>query len=142
MENHRSCSHDFIGEFTTSYRELARGQSHFNVYEVRGEGCMGGGVLQPPVGVTVPLLHSQGLRSPESLCCTPVCWLWGTNTALLGCYGPQGPSLCCTSGCQGPCGCYIPQGPHDAILGCYGPQGPSQLCTLVCHIPKGPPPAL
>uniref|UniRef100_A0A8C3RBQ7 Copine 5 n=1 Tax=Cyanoderma ruficeps TaxID=181631 RepID=A0A8C3RBQ7_9PASS len=28
--------HDFIGEFTTSYRELARGQSHFNVYEVWG----------------------------------------------------------------------------------------------------------
>lgn len=28
------CSHDFIGDFTTSYRELARGQSQFNVYEV------------------------------------------------------------------------------------------------------------
>uniref|UniRef100_A0A667WR11 Copine family member 9 n=1 Tax=Myripristis murdjan TaxID=586833 RepID=A0A667WR11_9TELE len=27
-------SHDFIGEFTTSYRELSRGQSQFNVYEV------------------------------------------------------------------------------------------------------------
>ncbi|KAK2113625.1 hypothetical protein P7K49_007891 [Saguinus oedipus] len=25
--------HDFIGEFTTSYRELARGQSQFNIYE-------------------------------------------------------------------------------------------------------------
>uniref|UniRef100_A0A8C5JAE4 Copine C-terminal domain-containing protein n=1 Tax=Junco hyemalis TaxID=40217 RepID=A0A8C5JAE4_JUNHY len=34
MEIHWPCSHDFIGEFTTSYRELARGQSHFNVYEV------------------------------------------------------------------------------------------------------------
>ncbi|NXO97021.1 CPNE5 protein, partial [Certhia brachydactyla] len=30
----RDGSHDFIGEFTTSYRELARGQSPFNVYEV------------------------------------------------------------------------------------------------------------
>jgi hypothetical protein len=30
------CSHDFIGEFTTSYRELARGQSQFNIYEVSG----------------------------------------------------------------------------------------------------------
>ncbi|NXT16827.1 CPNE5 protein, partial [Prunella fulvescens] len=30
----RDGSHDFIGEFTTSYRELAQGQSHFNVYEV------------------------------------------------------------------------------------------------------------
>uniref|UniRef100_A0A672MEC2 Copine family member 9 n=1 Tax=Sinocyclocheilus grahami TaxID=75366 RepID=A0A672MEC2_SINGR len=32
-----SCTHtyhDFIGEFTTSYRELSRGQSQFNVYEV------------------------------------------------------------------------------------------------------------
>ncbi|KAK6321800.1 hypothetical protein J4Q44_G00087760 [Coregonus suidteri] len=29
----RDGSHDFIGEFTTSYRELARGQSQFNVYE-------------------------------------------------------------------------------------------------------------
>ncbi|XP_026305382.1 copine-8 [Piliocolobus tephrosceles] len=32
---HPLCSsHDFIGEFTTSYRELSRGQSQFNVYEV------------------------------------------------------------------------------------------------------------
>ncbi|KAF7254511.1 Copine-5 [Varanus komodoensis] len=30
----RDGSHDFIGEFTTSYRELARGQSQFNVYEL------------------------------------------------------------------------------------------------------------
>uniref|UniRef100_A0A3B3ZZM6 C2 domain-containing protein n=1 Tax=Periophthalmus magnuspinnatus TaxID=409849 RepID=A0A3B3ZZM6_9GOBI len=30
----RDGSHDFIGDFTTSYRELARGQSQFNVYEV------------------------------------------------------------------------------------------------------------
>uniref|UniRef100_A0A8C9S6S6 Copine family member 9 n=1 Tax=Scleropages formosus TaxID=113540 RepID=A0A8C9S6S6_SCLFO len=29
-----SLYHDFIGEFTTSYRELSRGQSQFNVYEV------------------------------------------------------------------------------------------------------------
>ncbi|KAJ8245438.1 hypothetical protein GJAV_G00270760 [Gymnothorax javanicus] len=30
----QTASHDFIGEFTTSYRELSRGQSQFNVYEV------------------------------------------------------------------------------------------------------------
>uniref|UniRef100_A0A8C7LSU4 C2 domain-containing protein n=1 Tax=Oncorhynchus mykiss TaxID=8022 RepID=A0A8C7LSU4_ONCMY len=30
----RDGSHDFIGEFTTSYRDLSRGQSQFNVYEV------------------------------------------------------------------------------------------------------------
>lgn len=41
------CSHDFIGEFTTSYRELSRGQSQFNVYEVEA-------LLSLPVP---PLLH-------------------------------------------------------------------------------------
>ncbi|XP_073804514.1 copine-8 isoform X1 [Danio rerio] len=30
----RDGSHDFIGEYSTSYRELSRGQSQFNVYEV------------------------------------------------------------------------------------------------------------
>ncbi|XP_038139016.1 copine-8 isoform X2 [Cyprinodon tularosa] len=30
----RDGSHDFIGEFTTSYKELCRGQSQLNVYEV------------------------------------------------------------------------------------------------------------
>ncbi|XP_056897542.1 copine-9-like [Takifugu flavidus] len=30
----RDGSHDFIGEFTTSYRELSRGQNQFSVYEV------------------------------------------------------------------------------------------------------------
>uniref|UniRef100_A0A674BBP5 Copine Vb n=1 Tax=Salmo trutta TaxID=8032 RepID=A0A674BBP5_SALTR len=35
----RDGSHDFIGEFTTSYRELARGQSQFNVYEVSVVTC-------------------------------------------------------------------------------------------------------
>ncbi|KAM9772439.1 copine-8 isoform X2 [Syngnathus typhle] len=30
----RDGSHDFIGDFSTSYRELSRGQSQFNVYEV------------------------------------------------------------------------------------------------------------
>uniref|UniRef100_A0A674NJH2 Copine Va n=1 Tax=Takifugu rubripes TaxID=31033 RepID=A0A674NJH2_TAKRU len=33
----RDGSHDFIGEFTTSYKELCRGQGQSNVYEVRGE---------------------------------------------------------------------------------------------------------
>ncbi|RLV99484.1 hypothetical protein DV515_00009779 [Chloebia gouldiae] len=30
----RDGSHDFIGEFATSYRELSRAQSQFTVYEV------------------------------------------------------------------------------------------------------------
>ncbi|XP_028849298.1 copine Va isoform X3 [Denticeps clupeoides] len=30
----RDGSHDFIGEFTTSFKDLSRGQSQFNVYEV------------------------------------------------------------------------------------------------------------
>uniref|UniRef100_A0A8C9T8T7 Copine 5 n=1 Tax=Scleropages formosus TaxID=113540 RepID=A0A8C9T8T7_SCLFO len=33
-DQHTHTAHDFIGEFTTSYRELARGQSQFTVYEV------------------------------------------------------------------------------------------------------------
>uniref|UniRef100_A0A3Q1JFJ1 C2 domain-containing protein n=1 Tax=Anabas testudineus TaxID=64144 RepID=A0A3Q1JFJ1_ANATE len=33
----RDGSHDFIGEFTTSYKELCRGQSQLNIYEVRGD---------------------------------------------------------------------------------------------------------
>uniref|UniRef100_A0A6Q2XF73 C2 domain-containing protein n=1 Tax=Esox lucius TaxID=8010 RepID=A0A6Q2XF73_ESOLU len=38
----RDGSHDFIGEFTTSYRDLSRGQSQFNVYEVsKDEGQRG-----------------------------------------------------------------------------------------------------
>uniref|UniRef100_A0A672JFE0 Copine Va n=1 Tax=Salarias fasciatus TaxID=181472 RepID=A0A672JFE0_SALFA len=32
----RDGSHDFIGEFTTSYKELCRGQSQLNVYELSG----------------------------------------------------------------------------------------------------------
>uniref|UniRef100_A0A674CS27 Copine Va n=1 Tax=Salmo trutta TaxID=8032 RepID=A0A674CS27_SALTR len=42
----RDGSHDFIGEFTTSFRDLSRGQSQFNVYEVSGEeGRVGGRAL-------------------------------------------------------------------------------------------------
>lgn len=28
-------SHDFIGEFSTSYREMSRSQSQFHIYEVK-----------------------------------------------------------------------------------------------------------
>uniref|UniRef100_A0A8C4TH96 Copine family member 9 n=1 Tax=Erpetoichthys calabaricus TaxID=27687 RepID=A0A8C4TH96_ERPCA len=45
----RDGSHDFIGEFTTSYRELSRGQSQFNVYEVRRE--KGGLILNFTVAI-------------------------------------------------------------------------------------------
>ncbi|XP_037266506.1 copine-5-like isoform X2 [Falco rusticolus] len=99
----RDGSHDFIGEFTTSYRELARGQSQFNVYEVRPEnrdgiqwhpwvlpslcctpGCHGPcaapqghysplGACAEPVGVVVPVLHPWVLRSPGCPCCTHGC---------------------------------------------------------------------
>lgn len=36
-----SRSHDFIGEFATSYRELSRAQSQFTVYEVGWEARAG-----------------------------------------------------------------------------------------------------
>lgn len=41
-----SFSHDFIGEFATSYRELSRAQSQFTVYEV-GQGAKRGGYGAP-----------------------------------------------------------------------------------------------
>lgn len=34
------CSHDYIGEFSTSYRELSIGQSQFNIYEVSLNVCL------------------------------------------------------------------------------------------------------
>ncbi|KAJ3596315.1 hypothetical protein NHX12_002724 [Muraenolepis orangiensis] len=33
-------SHDFIGEFSTSYREMSRGQSQFHIYEVTLLSCL------------------------------------------------------------------------------------------------------
>ncbi|NWY04762.1 CPNE9 protein, partial [Nothoprocta ornata] len=49
----RDGSHDFIGEFATSYRELSRAQSQFTVYEVgagrrAGGGAGGAAALSPP----------------------------------------------------------------------------------------------
>uniref|UniRef100_A0A8C7EZ76 Copine family member 9 n=1 Tax=Oncorhynchus kisutch TaxID=8019 RepID=A0A8C7EZ76_ONCKI len=52
----RDGSHDFIGEFTTSYREFSRGQSQFNVYEVKKE------------KITVPLKLLQWTKSGSLLC--------------------------------------------------------------------------
>uniref|UniRef100_A0AAY5EYK7 C2 domain-containing protein n=1 Tax=Electrophorus electricus TaxID=8005 RepID=A0AAY5EYK7_ELEEL len=53
----RDGSHDFIGEFTTSYRELARGQSQFNVYEVS---C-------PPAPPSIALAHRCNPSQSTSL---------------------------------------------------------------------------
>uniref|UniRef100_A0A803Y0K5 C2 domain-containing protein n=1 Tax=Meleagris gallopavo TaxID=9103 RepID=A0A803Y0K5_MELGA len=81
----RDGSHDFIGEFTTSYRELARGQSQFNVYEVRrgrGDGCC---VPTAPLGPTDPrdsTLHPQesptGVTAPR----VPALHLWVLHLAV------------------------------------------------------------
>ncbi|NXJ87300.1 CPNE9 protein, partial [Corythaixoides concolor] len=50
----RDGSHDFIGEFATSYRELSRAQSQFTVYEVWwGAGAVGQGA--PHVRANPPL---------------------------------------------------------------------------------------
>lgn len=58
------CSHDFIGEFSTSYRELSRGQSQFNVYEVSVCECVFLCVsLHVPVCVCVSVLNAQVSRS-------------------------------------------------------------------------------
>lgn len=138
MEIHWLCSHDFIGEFTTSYRELARGQSHFNVYEVRGGRVRGHGCsAPPPMGVLVPLLHPQMLWSPGTLCCGSV--FWGLNIARLGCYGPQGLSLCCTSVCQHLCvGATYPRIPvmqsWDVMVPRV-PPNPAPWCAIYPRVP-------
>ncbi|NXT38078.1 CPNE9 protein, partial [Pelecanoides urinatrix] len=50
----RDGSHDFIGEFATSYRELSRAQSQFTVYEVE-QGAGPGGRGAPHAGANPPL---------------------------------------------------------------------------------------
>ncbi|NWX17537.1 CPNE9 protein, partial [Aegotheles bennettii] len=48
----RDGSHDFIGEFATSYRELSRAQSQFTVYEVVGaDGCCAAGMPSHPTSL-------------------------------------------------------------------------------------------
>ncbi|NXV74621.1 CPNE9 protein, partial [Atlantisia rogersi] len=61
----RDGSHDFIGEFATSYRELSRAQSQFTVYEVRW-GAWGDNWGTPHTGAD-PLLHLQVLN-PRKKC--------------------------------------------------------------------------
>uniref|UniRef100_A0A8C3Q8V9 Uncharacterized protein n=1 Tax=Geospiza parvula TaxID=87175 RepID=A0A8C3Q8V9_GEOPR len=61
--------HDFIGEFTTSYRELARGQSRFNVYEVRGDGYMGMGVTLLSFAVEAEHTFLDYIRGAEPHAC-------------------------------------------------------------------------
>ncbi|NXW91088.1 CPNE9 protein, partial [Alopecoenas beccarii] len=61
----RDGSHDFIGEFATSYRELSRAQSQFTVYEV-GWGSQGK-VLRTPHTRANPALRPQVLN-PRKKC--------------------------------------------------------------------------
>uniref|UniRef100_A0A3B4WLV7 Copine family member 9 n=1 Tax=Seriola lalandi dorsalis TaxID=1841481 RepID=A0A3B4WLV7_SERLL len=65
----RDGSHDFIGEFTTSYRELSRGQNQFNVYEVlnpkkkgKKKKYINSGTVSTP-----PLPYLPVISSPTSL---------------------------------------------------------------------------
>ncbi|NXJ62581.1 CPNE9 protein, partial [Rostratula benghalensis] len=61
----RDGSHDFIGEFATSYRELSRAQSQFTVYEV-GQGA-GAGDWGTPHNRDNPILRPQVLN-PRKKC--------------------------------------------------------------------------
>uniref|UniRef100_A0A3Q1HJS3 C2 domain-containing protein n=1 Tax=Anabas testudineus TaxID=64144 RepID=A0A3Q1HJS3_ANATE len=73
----RDGSHDFIGEFTTSYRELSRGQSQFNVYEV----------LNPKKkGKKKKYVNSGTVRRVECVCVLQ--YLLGGG----GCFFPGNPS--------------------------------------------------
>ncbi|XP_075773385.1 copine-9-like, partial [Pelodiscus sinensis] len=74
----RDGSHDFIGEFATSYRELSRAQSQFTVYEVRpwGRGprserrvrasCLQTGQLAAPRGRS-PRPHPARQAAPRPI---------------------------------------------------------------------------
>lgn len=70
------CSHDFIGEFSTSYRELSRGQSQFNVYEVSFS-CMYRNVsvfkfkTEAPMETSVQVLQCVLV---VFFCLEPFCW--------------------------------------------------------------------
>uniref|UniRef100_A0A8C6UXC4 Copine 8 n=1 Tax=Neogobius melanostomus TaxID=47308 RepID=A0A8C6UXC4_9GOBI len=57
----RDGSHDFIGEFSTSYRELSRGQSQFNVYEV----------VNPKKKDKKKKYLNSGTVSQHVICCNP-----------------------------------------------------------------------
>ncbi|NXF48900.1 CPNE9 protein, partial [Oceanites oceanicus] len=61
----RDGSHDFIGEFATSYRELSRAQSQFTVYEV-GWGARAGGRGAPHARADPPLLPQ--VLNPRKKC--------------------------------------------------------------------------
>ncbi|XP_019360143.1 PREDICTED: myotubularin-related protein 14, partial [Gavialis gangeticus] len=64
----RDGSHDFIGEFATSYRELSRAQSQFTVYEVRprapSSSCRHGAGRQAGGLAGVEACGGPGLDSP------------------------------------------------------------------------------
>uniref|UniRef100_A0A7N6FF17 C2 domain-containing protein n=1 Tax=Anabas testudineus TaxID=64144 RepID=A0A7N6FF17_ANATE len=62
----RDGSHDFIGEFSTSYRELSRGQSQFNVYEVSLHVCIWVTLLSFLVDIEVNN-HACNPAQPTSL---------------------------------------------------------------------------
>lgn len=70
-------SHDFIGEFTTSYRELSRGQSQFNVYEV---GVLSLFVHLQKINEKTSSVHGQLVKSAQ---CLSKLNLWNYFTFLL-----------------------------------------------------------
>uniref|UniRef100_A0A8C0AYC6 Copine family member 9 n=1 Tax=Buteo japonicus TaxID=224669 RepID=A0A8C0AYC6_9AVES len=66
----RDGSHDFIGEFATSYRELSRAQSQFTVYEVlnprkkcKKKKYVNSGTVSGAVGSDPPTVPAGGVRS-------------------------------------------------------------------------------
>uniref|UniRef100_A0A8C5HTI8 Copine-5-like n=1 Tax=Gouania willdenowi TaxID=441366 RepID=A0A8C5HTI8_GOUWI len=69
----RDGSHDFIGEFTTSYKELCRGQNQLNVYEVCEEEALCVRVLTLNANYSILLLFDcAAVYSNTSLKCTQI----------------------------------------------------------------------
>lgn len=95
-----SCrSHDFIGEFATSYRELSRAQSQFTVYEVgqgdRQEGPQGSPLWGPPTPVPAGAEPQEEMQEEEIRELRHREWGWGTPRAPdRGRGGRQTPTLC------------------------------------------------
>ncbi|NXL06153.1 CPNE9 protein, partial [Mesembrinibis cayennensis] len=86
----RDGSHDFIGEFATSYRELSRAQSQFTVYEV-GRGAGAGGRRGTPCRGRPPLRPQ--VLNPRKKCKKKKYVNSGTVNGIPAPWGRQPPSL-------------------------------------------------
>lgn len=70
------CSHDFIGEFTTSYKDLSRGQSQLNVYEVNADKDAGQYCYRLESPLMSVFMSDASLRMLSPLQCESELLIW------------------------------------------------------------------